>query len=736
MALVLYRLGRFSYRQRRLVGLIWLLILAGAGVGAVTLSGSTTDSFAIPGTESQVSIDLLEEKFPGLAADGATARVVFQAPEGATLADPAIKQTISEVVELISRGPQVAQVADPYDAELISHDRTIGIAQVTYTGNSLELTDQTREVLDDAAHAGRDAGLTVELGGDAIEEVSEISGELVGLLVAALVLIITLGSLVAAGLPLITGIAGVAVGVCVITAATGFIDIGSTTPILAVMLGLAVAIDYALFIVSRYRHELNPGAEDLGRDGAEAAGRAIGTAGSAVVFAGLTVMIALVGLSVVGIPLLTEMGLAAAFTVGIAVLIALTMLPALLGFAGRRVLGGRILRFRARDLEADDATSASGRWVRGVTARPVATLVMAVGALAVAMLPVADLRLGLPDQGTYPADTTQRKSYDLIAEGFGPGFNGPLTVVFDDRGSGLLRTAIGEATSALSVNESVVAVSEPMVSEAGDTVVIQVVPATGPDSKATNDLVETIRQDVAGIVHDHGVTLGVTGLTAILIDFNSTVGDALLLYLFVVVGLSVVLLMIVFRSIIVPLKAALGFVLSVAATFGALVAVFQWGWLEAIGIEPTGQVVSILPVFIIGVVFGLAMDYEVFLVTRMREEYVRGVAAVPAVIVGYQHSARVVAAAATIMFGVFAGFVLADAADIIQMGFALAVAILFDAFIVRMTIVPAVLSLVGDRAWWLPSWLDNVLPNVDVEGERLAQYLKQREQPSSATIGA
>lgn len=723
MATVLYRLGKFAFRSRRLVASVWLAVVVAVGLGAATLSGNSSDSFSIPGTESQEAIDLLEERFPEAAADGANARVVFVAPDGEQLADYA--SAVGDVLTTIADGPQVDSVVNPLDAQLISPNGRMGLANVTFSAGFIELDAETRDLLFDAAEAGRDQGLTVELGGDAIEQVPEIGTELIGLAVAALVLIITFGSLVAASMPLVTGVTGLLIGLAAITAATGFMEIGSTSPTLAVMLGLAVGIDYALFIVSRYRHEVRNGgrvANQGGDPGEEAAGRAVSTAGTAVVFAGLTVMIALAGLWVIGIPILTEMGLAAALTVAIAVAIALTLLPALLGFAGWRILGWRVPGLKQPDPEDDSRRTLGRRWVELIVRRPLVVLAAAIVGLAAVALPVLDMRLGLPDEGTYPSDTTQRKAYDHIAHGFGPGFNGPLTVVVDGSGTAYPQGAADSAFTAISELDGVGAVEQPQFNAAGDTAIIGVVPSTGPAAEETNDLVSAIRSEVDGSVDAPVI---VTGMTAIFIDFNEKMGAALAPYLLVVVGLSVILLMLVFRSIVVPIKAALGFLLSVAATFGALVAVFQWGWLEGIGIDATGMVISILPIVIVGVVFGLAMDYEVFLVTRMREEHVHGADASQAVTIGYQHGARVVAAAATIMFSVFAGFVLGDASDIVQMGFALAAAIVFDAFVVRMTIVPAVMALMGECTWRLPRWLDRALPNVDVEGERLTRRLEK-----------
>jgi RND superfamily putative drug exporter len=726
MATLLYRIGRFSYRSRILVSLLWLALAVGSGVAAATLSGPSSDSFSIPGTESQEAFDLLDERFPDTALDGAEARVVFAAPEGQTMNDPANQAVVEEILADIAAGPQVAAVTGPYDGGLVSADGTIALVQVTYTGSALVIEDETRDVLFDAAQTGRDAGLTVELGGQAMEQAPEMGGELIGLGVAAVVLVITFGSLITAGMPLITGITGVGISVAAITAATGFIDIGATTPILATMLGLAVAIDYALFIASRYRHELI-----LGRDGADAAGRAIATAGSAVVFAGLTVMVALAGLTVVDIPILTEMGLAAALTVAVSVAIALTLLPALLGFAGRRILRSGIPGLKARDPESDESgrrVPLGRRWVAAVVRRPAAVLTVALIGLGALALPATDLRLGVPDEGDYPVESTQRKAYDLAAEAFGPGFNGPLMVVVDAEGSADPGAAADQVAAALAMTDGVQMVAPAELNAAGDTAIIGVVPTAGPASAGTERLVDEIRSDVAAAGDEAGATVVVTGMTAVMIDFTEKMGDALVPYLAVVVGLSFLLLMMVFRSIVVPLKAALGFLLTIGATFGVMVAVFQWGWLtDLLGVEQPGMVVSLLPILITGIVFGLAMDYEVFLVTRMREEYVHGADPTSAVTVGFSHAARVVAAAAIIMISVFGGFVLGDVADIIQLGLGLAVAIAVDAFVVRMTVVPAVLALVGHRAWWLPRWLDRLLPDIDVEGAKLARHTPERE---------
>ncbi|MFJ3501475.1 MMPL family transporter [Streptomyces sp. NPDC090135] len=715
MATFLYKLGRSAFRRRRLVALLWVALLALAGVGAATAPAATSSSFSIPGTEAQRAFDLLEERFPGAGADGATARVVFKAPEGQKVTDPAHKAVVEETVAALKSGSdQIVSVADPYTAQAVSQDASTAYVSVAYKVNAMELTDATREALKEAGHQAQGKGLTVEVGGDALQTMPETgAGEIVGVVIAGIVLVITFGSLVAAGLPLLTAIIGVGIGVSSITALANVLDLGSTTSTLAMMIGLAVGIDYALFIVSRYRAELAEG-----RDKEEAAGRATGTAGSAVVFAGLTVVIALVGLAVVNIPMLTKMGFAAAGTVVIAVLIALTLIPALLGFAGDKVVGRKQRKGAASGAGEDgksgkeEKPNGGTRWARFVIRRPVLVLLVGVLGLGAIAVPAASLEMGLPDDGVKPVSTTERRAYDMLSDGFGPGFNGPLLVVVDGD-----RAAADETVSAIKKLEGWAAVTPATPNKAGDAAMITVVPKDRPSSAATENLVHDIRDAT-------GDDVLVTGATAMNIDFSQKMNDALVPYLALVVGLAFLLLTLVFRSVLVPLKAALGFLLSVVAALGAVVAVFQWGWLGSLfGVEQTGPIMSMMPIFMVGVVFGLAMDYEVFLVTRMREAYVHGERPGEAIVTGFRHSARVVTAAAVIMIAVFSGFIGMTDQMIKMIGFGLAVAVLFDAFVVRMAIVPAVLALLGHKAWWLPKWLDRALPNVDVEGEGLAAHV-------------
>ncbi|MFF7984700.1 MMPL family transporter [Streptomyces sp. NPDC007901] len=717
MATFLYKLGRFAFRRRHFVALIWVALLTLAGVGAASAPAAGSTSFSIPGTEAQKAFDLLDQRFPGSSSDGATARVVFKAPAGEKMTDKLNKATVKATVKELADGSEVTSVTDPYKTHAVSKDGTVAYASVRYDVSGMELKDSSRDALEAAGHDVQKAGLTVEIGGDALQAGAEpgAAGEVVGLAIAAVVLVITLGSLVAAGLPLLTAIIGVGIGVSTITALAKTLDLGDTTSTLALMIGLAVGIDYALFIVSRYRGELAEG-----RDREEAVGRAAGTAGSAVVFAGLTVVIALAGLSVVGVPMLTKMGLAAAGTVVVSVLIALTMIPALLGYAGKRVKAAGAKRGRREQAAERTKPGLGERWASFVVRRPAAVLLLGVVGLGAVALPASQLELGLPDDGSQPTSTTQRRAYDLLSDGFGPGFNGPLMIVVDAKDSADPKAAATTVTDGIKDLKDVASVSPAMFNQAGDTATITVVPSSKPSSVRTEDLVHAIRDEGTAVKADTDARVLVTGTTAMNIDFSQKLNDALIPYLALVVGLAFLLLIAVFRSVLVPLKAALGFLLSVLAALGAVVAVFQWGWLGGLlGVEQTGPIMSMMPIFMVGVVFGLAMDYEVFLVTRMREAYVHGESPGQAVVTGFRHSARVVGAAAIIMMSVFGGFITSSESMIKMIGFGLAIAVFFDAFIVRMAIVPAVLALLGKRAWWLPKWLDRALPNVDVEGEGL-----------------
>ncbi|NUR87955.1 MAG: MMPL family transporter, partial [Nonomuraea sp.] len=716
---------RLAFRRRWYVALVWAAVLAAVGLGALKAPGASGEGFAMPGIESQKAFDLMEQRFPGAKADGATARVVFVAPGGEKVTAAGNKRAVEKAVAELADGTQVASAVDPFQARAVSKDGSTAYATVTYKVKGNDLTDASKAQLEQAIDDVRKAGLTVEAGGSAMSDGAGAGGaaEGIGIAIAAVVLLITFGSLAAAGLPLLTAIVGVGVSMATILALSDALGLSTTTGTLAMMLGLAVGIDYALFVVSRYREE-----RAKGRAPQEATALAVGTAGSAVVFAGLTVVIALAGLTVVGIPMLTKMGLAAAGAVVVAVLIALTLVPAFLGFWPNAVLRRRARR--SGRIEDDTENNGGTRWARFVLRRPLPVLLLGVVGLGALAVPMTSLQLGMPGDEAKPTSTTERRAYDALAEGFGPGFNGPLTVVVDARGAGDAKSAASTISGEIGATKGVVSVSPARFNDAGDTAVFQVVPATAPTDEKTKDLVTTIRDERPGMESRTGATFEVTGTTALNIDIADKVQAALVPYLVVVVGLAILLLMVVFRSLLVPLKAALGFLLSVLASLGVVVLVFQQGHgAELLGVEQTGPIMSLTPIFQVGIVFGLAMDYEVFLVSRMREAYVHGETPRQAVTSGFRHSARVVVAAALIMIAVFAGFIGENDSMIKMIGFGLASAVLFDAFVVRMAIVPAVLALLGDKAWWLPKWLDRILPRVDVEGESLS---RGSETPATA----
>ncbi|MEX3105754.1 MULTISPECIES: MMPL family transporter [unclassified Streptomyces] len=715
MATFLYRMGRTAFRRRWLVVLLWVALLGGLGAGAVSAPAAEDNGTSfMPGIEAQKAFDLIGQRFPGRDSNGANARIVFVAPKGEKVTEGGNKAAIDKLVEEAGDVSKVEQAVGPFAAGAVSKDATTAYAQVTYKVKSGDLTDADKSALEKVIDRARDSGLTVEVGGNALgsQPAAGGSSEMIGVALAAVVLLITFGSLAAAGLPLLTAMVGVGVSMAAIMAVGSLFGLTATTGTLATMLGLAVGIDYALFVVSRYREE-----RASGKLPAEAAGIAVGTAGSAVVFAGLTVVIALAGLSVVGVPMLTKMGLCAAGAVVVGVLIALTLVPALLGMWPNATLSRTVRRKQARPSAPENGGS---RWARFVLRRPVPVLLACVAGLGVVALPAAHLELGMPGDEAKPTSTTERRAYDDLAQGFGPGFNGPLTVVVDAQGARDAKGAAAEIAARIKDTKGVVSVSAPRFNQAGDTALFSAVPSTGPNDESTKDLVQHIRGERAQVERETGATFEVTGSTAMNIDVAQALQDALVPYLTVIVGLALVLLLLVFRSLLVPVKAAFGFLLSVLASLGAVVAVFQWGWgASLIGVEQTGPIMSLMPIFLVGIVFGLAMDYEVFLVARMREAYTHGESAPNAVVSGFRHSARVVVAAAVIMIAVFSGFIGAGESMIKTIGFGLAIAVLFDAFVVRMALVPAVLALVGDKAWWLPAWLARVLPRVDVEGTGL-----------------
>lgn len=706
MAGLLYRLGRFCFHRRGRVVAVWLLLLAALGGAAAAFHGPTSGDFTMPGTESQRAVSTLQQQFP--QASGASGTVVVASVTGRPLTPAQVHPVVAQAKAV----PGVTAVVDPFQAKALSRDGKYAMVQVQFDEPADQLSDAQRSAYEDV---GGTVGEVRAEPGDLGYDVPDVgSTEAIGVIVAAVVLVITFGSLVAAGMTLLNALIGVGAGMAGLYALSNVVELTSVAPILALMLGLAVGIDYSLFITSRYRQFLADGL-----DRGEAAGRAAGTAGSAVVFAGATVIIALAGLSVVRIPFLTVMGLAAAGTIAVAVLVALTLLPAVLGFAGDRV---RSRADRTGDAGRGGTRAAARegfgfRWGRLVTKLRVPIVIVGVLGLGALALPTQDMRLALPDASSQAVGTPQRDAYDLISKGFGEGFNGRLIAVVTAAGKQDTATAVKEAAGLIQRTDGVLTVAPPQFNPAGTAALIPVIPDGGPTDAKTEQAVHDIRDQVGKV---GGADIELTGMTAQGIDVSDKLADALPVYLLLVVGLSILLLMIIFRSILVPIKAALGFLLTVGATFGITVAVFQEGHLAGLfGIDVPAPLVSFLPILLIGILFGLAMDYEVFLVSRMREDFTHGSPARRAAISGLGHNAKVVTAAALIMTAVFGGFVPTTNAIIKSIGFALAIGVLIDAFIVRMTLVPAVMSLLGRAAWWLPRPLTRILPNLDVEGEGL-----------------
>jgi RND superfamily putative drug exporter len=620
-------------------------------------------------------------------------------------------------------GPRPLTVdGKPVPGVVVSDDGSVAMLQLQFTTQVQDLPEGSVEQVVDLAEAGAAATGVEVLPSESLKPIhAPIGGhEAIGLGVAALVLLLTLGSLRAAGMPLLTAITGVGIGLGGAFALSESIQLTTATPVLALMVGLAVGMDYALFIVNRQRRLILT----QGLRAEEAASRALGTAGSAVLFAGLTVVIALVGLSVIGISFLTTMALVAAATVVLAVLIALTLLPALLGVVGERIASDKA-RAKGARLTEQEHRGLAHRWSSAVVRHPWLVVIGIVAALGAAAVPMAEMSLSMPNGSTANADTSERRSYDAITRGFGEGYNGPLVVVARPaEGDAIDKQDIGAITKGIAATPDVTAVSLMGADPDGSIAIFNVIPDQGPDDASTAALVDVLRSPGSSVAQNANVSLGVTGLTAVNIDISEKLAEVLPIYIAIIVVLSLLILLLVFRSIVIPIKATIGFLLSIGATFGLTTAVFQWGWAkELFGFDTAGPILSFLPIMVTGILYGLAMDYEVFLVSSMREAHVHGHRGRDAIVHGFDQASRVVLAAAVIMVSVFSGFIFSDDPMIKQFGFALAAGILIDAFLVRMTLVPALMSILGRSAWWLPRWLDRILPNLDVEGDRLKQHL-------------
>ena len=695
-------LAAFSYDRRRLVVGVWIATIAAALALAAGAGGGFVNNFTLPGTESQRALDLLEERFPQQSGDAS--QIVFAVGDG-RLTDAQRRTQVAGIVQRVERLPHVTSVQSPYAGPgAVSRDGRVAFATVLFDrqADKLERADVERVV--DTAQAGATAGLQVELGGQAIltaEEAPQSATELIGVAVAIVVLLVVLGSLAAMTMPLVVAFSAIALAMALVFAASAVFDIADFAPTLAVMIALGVGIDYALLIISRFRSERAAGADQRA-----ATLTAMDTAGRSVLFAGSTVVIALLGMLLLGISFLNGPAIAAALAVALTMVGSLTLLPALLGAFGRRVKFPSIA----------DGEHESPRWARFsalIERRPRAFAAAAVVALLVVAWPVTGMRLGSSDAGGGATSSTTRQAYDLLAQGFGAGFNGPLLVVAEvDGGAG--RSQLDALATTLRAEPGVAAVTAPAYNRAGDTATLSLFPSSKPQDAATKDLLERLRSGV--VPRDGPLRVNIGGATASTVDMSSVLSSKLPLFVLVVVALALLLLAVVFRSLVIPAKAAVMNLLSIGAALGVITFVFQDGHLASlIGVDSTGPIEPFLPVFMFAIVFGLSMDYEVFLVTRMQEEWERTKDASFAVRHGLALTGKVITAAAIIMISVFGAFMLGDDRVIKLFGLGLASAVLFDAFVIRLVLVPALMHLFGHASWWLPAWLSRRLPRLSIE---------------------
>lgn len=707
MSAFLYHLGRSSARHPLRVLGVWLVAATAILALQHGAGGQFDDSQRVPGVESQHAADVLNDRFP--SQGGLPARMVLHTDDG-RLDDADHAATVMQARAQLAAAADVASVTDPFGAEsaALSDDGRTAYIDVTYALDKLTTTQ-----LDDAlavSDAAAGDGVEVELTGPLALLAQEApSSELIGIGVAMIVLLVAFGSVVAMGLPIVTALTGIFVGASSVGVLSAVLDIPEFSLILCAMIGLGVGIDYALFIVTRHRQHLHQG---MSVD--DAAGNAVATAGMAVLFAGTTVVIAILGLFVAGLPAISGMGAAVALVVTVSMVAAVTLLPGLLGLVGTRIDKLSIHR-KAQVVKPADRTI-SGRWARHVGNHPARYAIVGFGALSAIALPALGMRIGVPDDGNAPIGTTQRAAYDELAAGFGPGFNGPIQVVIELPATG--GQAVAQSVhDALRADPGVAAVTATAFNPAGDTAVFTVNPTTAPQDERTDQLVRHLRTDVVpGAIAGTEARVSLTG-QAMVTDLTDRIASRLPIFITVVVTMSFLLLMIVFRSVLVPLKAALMNLLSIGAAYGVLVAVFQWGWgASLIGLHATMPINPFLPLIMFAILFGLSMDYEVFLLSRVREEYVATGDNHEAVVRGLSTTARVITSAALIMISVFGAFVLGDDPNGKLFGVGLAVAVLIDATLVRMVLVPATMSLLGRANWWLPGWLDRILPHLDLEG--------------------
>lgn len=701
-------LARWCYRHRLVVLVLWVGALFGLGAAGSSAGTNYSNSFSLPDTDSTHAYDLMVKAFPQRSGD--TDTVVWRVREGSAR-DASVRARIEPALGEIAGMKGVGEVASPYTpagAAQISKDGRIAYAQITFAEQANGVPKGLIEDVVDTAQDAERAGLQVELGGQAIARIQEPptgTAEMVGLAAAAVVLFLAFGSLFAMVLPLVVAIFGVGTGMLSTTLLSHATDVPEVAPLLGSLIGLGVGIDYALFIVTRHRKGILRGMAPE-----DSAVTALNTSGRAVLFAGGTVCIALAGMLVMNMRFLNGVVIATSLTVVLSVLAAITLLPALLGVLGPRVLSRRQRRrLAAVGPEPEESSGVAARWSATVQKRPKSIALLAVVVMAALAIPVLSLRLGATDQGNHKKDTTTRQAYDLLAEGFGPGFNGPLQLVAKDAEPAAVRTLVGTVRSMEGVAQAVALPSPP----GSGVTVIQVVPTTSPQSEETDQLIDTLRDKV---IPQSGDEIHVGGVTAIFKDFAAVTGDRLPYFIGTIIALGFLLLLIAFRSLVVPLTAALMNLIAAASSFGVLVAIFQWGWgAEALGLGKEGPITAFLPVIMLSLLFGLSMDYQVFLVSRMHEEWVHTQDNARAVRVGLAETSRVINCAALIMICVFSAFVLSGDMEGAMAGIGLAAAVALDAFILRTALVPAAMHLLGRSNWWLPAGLEKRLPHLAVE---------------------
>jgi RND superfamily putative drug exporter len=709
------RFGNWCATHRKTVILSWIAALVATVFLAVAAGSSFSENFKLPSSDSQRAVDLLENKFPSQSGD--TATIVYKASAGAR--SPAVRRTMSKAFREIEGVDHVSEVASPYErggASGIAPGGEIAYATVQFDEAGKKIGKGNVQRVEDIARGAEGEGLQVALGGQPIEELRQEEGDTsfaIGLLAAIVILLFTFGSVVAMGLPILTALFALGVGISLVTLGTHVFETADFAIQLAAMIGLGVGIDYALFILTRFRNGLDEGLEPVA-----ASTRAVDTAGRAVLFAGVTVIISLLGMLLLGVSFLYGVAIAAALAVLFTMIASLTLLPALLASAGHRVDKLRLPGLGKRRALADIELSRWWRWSATIQRHPVVAMLLSSGFLLVLCIPVLSLRLGSSDAGSDPSGTTTRQAYDLLAEGFGPGFNGPFQVVAELPSKGD-ETVLTDLRGEIEHQPGVASVTAPTLNPAGNTGVIIVYPTSSPQSVETTDLLDRLRNDVVPRAERAtGATVHVGGITAIFEDFGNVLTEKLPLFIGVVVLLSALLLMVVFRSILVPLKAMAMNFLSIGAAFGIVVAVFQWGWLGgAIGLEGTGPIEPFLPPFFFAIVFGLSMDYEVFLMSRIHEEWENSHDATAATTRGLALTGRVITAAAAIMVTVFASFMIGEDRVIKLFGLGLSAAVLIDAVVIRTILVPSIMQLFGERAWWFPEWLSRLLPRLHVESQ-------------------